>query len=168
MNLYGFASGDPVNFSDPFGLCPDPLAGGLGSLKCVLQDAIAGGKAAAQNAATETVHRVSVGLSGTVGHGTFSGEVAGDGSVSGSSAVSINSPNVGASVDLGAKGSTPRGSHTASVDVGLGKHFGISANIYIDRNGDPHVYGATLHIGTPAIVPSSPVGVSVDMPKGSP
>lgn len=24
MNLYGFASGDPVNFSDPFGLCPDP------------------------------------------------------------------------------------------------------------------------------------------------
>ncbi len=22
MNLYGFASGDPVNFSDPFGLCP--------------------------------------------------------------------------------------------------------------------------------------------------
>jgi hypothetical protein len=23
MNLYGFAGGDPVNFSDPFGLCPD-------------------------------------------------------------------------------------------------------------------------------------------------
>jgi RHS repeat-associated protein len=23
MNLYGFANGDPVNFSDPFGLCPD-------------------------------------------------------------------------------------------------------------------------------------------------
>ena len=23
MNLYGFASGDPVNFSDPFGLCPE-------------------------------------------------------------------------------------------------------------------------------------------------
>ena len=22
MNLYGFAAGDPVNFSDPFGLCP--------------------------------------------------------------------------------------------------------------------------------------------------
>ena len=22
LNLYGFASGDPVNFSDPFGLCP--------------------------------------------------------------------------------------------------------------------------------------------------
>lgn len=24
MNLYGFANGDPINFSDPFGLCPDP------------------------------------------------------------------------------------------------------------------------------------------------
>ncbi len=24
MNLYGFAGGDPVNFDDPFGLCPDP------------------------------------------------------------------------------------------------------------------------------------------------
>jgi hypothetical protein len=22
MNLYGFANGDPINFSDPFGLCP--------------------------------------------------------------------------------------------------------------------------------------------------
>lgn len=24
LNLYGFAGGDPVNFADPFGLCPDP------------------------------------------------------------------------------------------------------------------------------------------------
>lgn len=24
LNLYGYAAGDPVNFSDPFGLCPDP------------------------------------------------------------------------------------------------------------------------------------------------
>jgi len=24
LNLYGFANGDPVNFSDPFGLCPVP------------------------------------------------------------------------------------------------------------------------------------------------
>jgi RHS repeat-associated protein len=27
MNLYGFAGGDPVNFSDPFGLCPQWLTG---------------------------------------------------------------------------------------------------------------------------------------------
>jgi RHS repeat-associated protein len=27
LNLYGFAGGDPVNFSDPFGLCPPKLTG---------------------------------------------------------------------------------------------------------------------------------------------
>ena len=27
MNLYGFADGDPVNFSDPMGLCPEELGG---------------------------------------------------------------------------------------------------------------------------------------------
>lgn len=27
LNLYGFAKGDPVNFSDPFGLCPEFLTG---------------------------------------------------------------------------------------------------------------------------------------------
>ena len=28
LNLYGFAGGDPVNFSDPFGLCPDEAKNG--------------------------------------------------------------------------------------------------------------------------------------------
>ena len=27
LNLYGFANGDPVNFSDPFGLCPQLITG---------------------------------------------------------------------------------------------------------------------------------------------
>jgi len=27
LNLYGFAGGDPINFSDPFGLCPPELTG---------------------------------------------------------------------------------------------------------------------------------------------
>lgn len=26
MNLYGYANGDPISFSDPFGLCPDSLS----------------------------------------------------------------------------------------------------------------------------------------------
>ncbi len=30
LNLYGFASGDPVNFSDPFGLCIEDLCIGEG------------------------------------------------------------------------------------------------------------------------------------------
>ncbi|WP_461415290.1 RHS repeat-associated core domain-containing protein [Gemmatimonas sp.] len=30
LNLYGFANGDPVNFSDPYGLCPIPISSCLG------------------------------------------------------------------------------------------------------------------------------------------
>ena len=29
LNLYGYAGGDPVNFSDPFGLCPDCILDGI-------------------------------------------------------------------------------------------------------------------------------------------
>lgn len=43
MNLYGFASGDPVNFSDPFGLCPvvglagGPIIGGATAAWCLAE-----------------------------------------------------------------------------------------------------------------------------------
>jgi hypothetical protein len=33
LNLYGFAGGDPVNFSDPFGLCPACVGAALGVLE---------------------------------------------------------------------------------------------------------------------------------------
>jgi RHS repeat-associated protein len=55
MNQYGFADGDPVNFSDPFGLCSNPLAQGLGSLQCAIEDivgAIKAGPSLAWNAVT--------------------------------------------------------------------------------------------------------------------
>ena len=42
MNLYGFAGGDPVNFSDPFGLCPKCKA-----LKIISKGVARGGAAAA-------------------------------------------------------------------------------------------------------------------------
>ncbi|MES2178598.1 MAG: RHS repeat-associated core domain-containing protein [Gemmatimonadota bacterium] len=54
MNLYGFASGDPVNFSDPFGLCtPMPwclmaVAGG----GAIASDAVAFGPSLAAGAAS--------------------------------------------------------------------------------------------------------------------
>lgn len=35
INLYGYASGDPVNFSDPSGLSPDPCKGFSGCLKAL-------------------------------------------------------------------------------------------------------------------------------------
>jgi hypothetical protein len=40
VNAYGFANGDPVSYGDPFGLCPDSRAQGLGSLQCGIEDII--------------------------------------------------------------------------------------------------------------------------------
>lgn len=37
MNLYGFAAGDPVNFSDPFGLCPQEAKDGTYCLDLFIQ-----------------------------------------------------------------------------------------------------------------------------------
>jgi hypothetical protein len=34
LNLYGYAGGDPINFSDPFGLCPESETG----RKCTFRD----------------------------------------------------------------------------------------------------------------------------------
>jgi hypothetical protein len=44
MNLYGFAGGDPVNFSDPFGLCPACVVVALRAIPYV----VAGGKLVAE------------------------------------------------------------------------------------------------------------------------
>jgi RHS repeat-associated protein len=49
LNLYGFANGDPINFSDPFGLCPEWLDG----IPCVLptgSDLLAAGATTAMGA----------------------------------------------------------------------------------------------------------------------
>ena len=50
LNLYGYASGDPVNFSDPFGLCPMcvaiPVVVGGGELTAGGAALLAGGAAA--------------------------------------------------------------------------------------------------------------------------
>jgi RHS repeat-associated protein len=42
LNVYGFANGDPVSYTDPFGLCPNPAAAGWGSLECIWEDFKAG------------------------------------------------------------------------------------------------------------------------------
>ena len=42
MNLYGFAGGDPVNFSDPFGLCPPCYPGMFGNTPLPQGDPVKG------------------------------------------------------------------------------------------------------------------------------
>lgn len=42
MNAYGFANGDPVNFADPFGLCPMCVVIGLAALEGAIEGAVLG------------------------------------------------------------------------------------------------------------------------------
>jgi RHS repeat-associated protein len=82
MNAFGFAEGDPVNFSDPFGFCPNPTASGLGSLQCVLQDFLAGGRQAlgnAENILTNAGGRLEVYVRGGVGAFSTEASVTGNG-----------------------------------------------------------------------------------------
>jgi RHS repeat-associated protein len=46
LNLYGFAAGDPVNFDDPFGLCPMCIAYAIFEVGSSLYDAYDLGKTA--------------------------------------------------------------------------------------------------------------------------
>jgi hypothetical protein len=46
VNLYGFANGDPVNFTDPFGLCP-PIHSCLAKLRGAFSSAVNTGRAIA-------------------------------------------------------------------------------------------------------------------------
>jgi RHS repeat-associated protein len=68
LNLYGFAGGDPVTFSDPFGLCPPPL---LPACAVMLGVAVFGGTRIAYNAATN--QPLDEGLQSDVARGAFVG-----------------------------------------------------------------------------------------------
>ena len=52
MSLYGMGGGDAVNFTDPFGLCPNQMARGLGVLQCILTDFAGGVSNALSSVAT--------------------------------------------------------------------------------------------------------------------
>lgn len=87
MNLYGFAGGDPVNYADPFGLCPDGdpeceglvaaysatgaavgflVGGGTGALETVLSGGVLAPVAVAQTAAASGLGAAVGGLVGEI------------------------------------------------------------------------------------------------------
>ena len=82
LNLYGFASGDPVNFRDPFGLSPDTLTSKerseLGDLcnqtDCSRIEVYRGEDGAAKNLLRRTVLAASGGRSVTLGNDIFLGD----------------------------------------------------------------------------------------------
>jgi hypothetical protein len=165
LNAYGFAGGDPVNFSDPFGLCRYPTAPGLGSLKCVADDFIAGGKKAIHDVVASVEDHARIGLSGTSGHYTMGFEASKDG-VEFQHALEVAGPSIGGSIDISAKGSVPTGALSGSINVHppvVGKHLGLSFDFY-RKDGAMHFYGGTLHIGGGVGIETM-FSTTVDLPK---
>jgi hypothetical protein len=91
MNLYGFAGGDPVNFSDPFGLCPIEKDG----IPCVGQMALAGTVTGAMAGAVVGATGGSLVVPGV---GTIAG--GGGGALLGAGAGLISGFTVGAARDV--------------------------------------------------------------------
>ena len=143
MNAYGFASGDRINFSDPFGLkqCP-PDCGGLGSLLGVF--AASGVPATAPNGPPI----MRIGVTGSLG--SLSGSCKLGGSCGG--AVNLT-PQFGASIDVAipyrSAGANEWG---GSVGYGVNKHLGVSFS--------NEEFGASLGLGVGA-----PVSISVTPPS---
>ena len=91
MNAFGFAGGDPVNFSDPFGLCPLERDG----VPCTLTMA---GRAALGGAAGGALFGVTGGTVVLPGVGTLAG--AGGGALGGALAGFTAGAVVGAASDV--------------------------------------------------------------------
>jgi RHS repeat-associated protein len=158
LNLYGFAGGDPVNFSDPFGLmtCPpcfaewnreaQAIASNGGTTKGMIQVG-SGAWLAVQD---QTIGRLAGGVSGTLGNVTCGANTAGSGC-----GVSINTPSAGASLDVGIKFRNASGDPvTGGVTYGIGKHLGLTVT-----NGTVML---NIGVSTPT---ASPVTATVDLPS---
>jgi hypothetical protein len=115
LNLYGYANGDPINFSDPFGLCPQR------DFDC--EDAEKDPKKIEMNRDLREVANAefpfSVELSGTLGNGTVT---CGDGCAH---SLELGPPQIGGSlnvvVEFGEGGENP-----FSFNLGASRHTGLS------------------------------------------
>lgn len=91
LNLYGYANGDPVNFSDPFGLCPIKLDG----IPCTFTFGVTG---LAAGSATGALLAGTAGTFVLPGVGTVAG--AGGGFVAGGVAGLAAGTTVGLAIDI--------------------------------------------------------------------
>jgi hypothetical protein len=77
MNLYGFANGDPINFSDPFGLKAGPCDGLRGTAECRLMGQLRGAVDAAIGLVKNTVGRLRAGAEANIGNNSFGADCSG-------------------------------------------------------------------------------------------
>lgn len=102
---------------------------------------------------------VTTGFSRTVGNVTTAFSRHGNGVSKSEESFALNIPAVGASFDLGINSPAPGGATEWSVDVGLGKHLGVSLNYFHTQAEGREWKGLTFHAGYST--PTAPVGVGI-------
>jgi RHS repeat-associated protein len=174
LNAYGFADGDPINYDDPFGLCPPQyisgscaqnevgqLVGGPGTASGSMEIAkqLARMLAPLQKISDNTY----IGVSATSGNYQMSVAAGGAGkAVTANHSLVFGVPNLAASIDVGLVAAAPSGSHTGSFDIGFGKHLSLSFNGHSDESGSVGFDGVTFHLGTPNFL-DFPASATVDL-----
>jgi hypothetical protein len=155
LNAFGFANGDPVSYSDPYGLFKCP-----GSPGCPMPGTIRPTVDRSQPGVFDGWwdRHTNLAVSLTVGNRSVSQDLA-SGAVTHN--LVANVPSVGASFDMELGAPAPPGTTTGTIDLGAGKHLGIGVNYVIDAAGNTRqVRSVTIRLG--GSTPTSPVGVSVE------
>ena len=154
LNLYGYAGGDPINHSDPFGLtqCP-PACDGWGAVRSAVVSEFA--------PLINFAAKFDVGTSGTAGMVKFSQsartrEITAE--------VGARFPSLGASFDVRFENQqAPRDATRFGVGFGVGENMGIGLNFALGRQGWMFL-GAEANAGfstpTPRVLPSVEAGTA--------
>jgi RHS repeat-associated protein len=124
MNLYGFAGGDPVNFSDPLGLASCPIGATVCPLEEAYNSAVAGIRDvgnAISGQVDKLVGRLSIYAEGNTGVFSAGAEIGGNGTATASFQGELNTQGIGAAGGVRARLMTaPAGSVPFSGSVKLG------------------------------------------------
>jgi len=147
LNLYGYANGDPINFSDPFGLspCDDELFSNCPTLFDLLRTLVSNVGVMAMSLATIGDEVGSLGASATAGPITQSADVD-DRSVT---PYVNNVWGAGASFDLRLRLNSQAGPVESGLAVGLGRHLGVSVTFARGSDGSLVKKDLIFSLGTP-------------------
>ena len=171
LNLYGFASGDPVNFSDPYGLCPEEQRDANGDCP-----GLNGAEAAAVFAGLASFSRYGlrvVGQSPSRGGVALdvSGSIRLDGGMSACTqavATTRSTPTAQIEARLEVRPEPTDGSSTATVSQRIaggpvpGTSVSGSQTVAVSPNGTSQT--TRVGVGVSAGPPASPTNVSTPVP----
>jgi hypothetical protein len=173
LNAYGFAAGDPINYSDPYGLRSDCRA-----RPCPPERAIAEGRQQIIADVALRTRPLGVIANGTnVGVSGSAGLMAGSCSVQDGCGLSLNlTPQYGMSVDVGVKYSEGAKT-TITGSIGVHKHLavyasneevGVSIGFGVGSPANASISHEPERRPTPPILPVAPDNTRVDLQNRAP